>query len=183
MARRIVIDHPGSRNQEKDWLVTLGLGEAIPELQDIAQERHFPEGSKIFAAGDLPAGLFLLRSGRVRLSLPLDQQGNLISQTIMPGELLGLSEAVSGKPHELTATAESPSEAVLLPRTKFLKIMLGNPKFGLSVSAFISTQVEGAYDRIRMVRSRKPGAEPGRSQRPRGVAAHSRRRRSTGIGD
>lgn len=165
MARRIVVQHENSRNRKENWLVALGLEEAILELQNIAQKKYFSKGSTLFVAGELPAGLFLLRSGRVKLSLPLDRQSSLPSQVIRPGELLGLSETVAGKPHELTARAELPSEAVLFPRTPFLEIICQNPAFGLSISSFISKQVEDAYERIRMIRSHNPGYNPRKIQK------------------
>lgn len=163
MATQINAQHESRGSRQENWVTSSDLEEAIRELRSIAQQKYFPAGATIFAAGELPAGLFLLHSGEVRLFLPPGRQNNFVALTILPGGLLGLSEAVSGRPHEMTATAESPSEVALFPRTTFMKIIFQNPQFCLSLSAFISTQVEDAYERICMIRSDKPGARAWKS--------------------
>lgn len=146
-----------AQQQPRRRFFPFGPADAVLELNKIAVEKHYLKGLTLFTAGELPPSLFLLHSGRIRLFLPVDTQGSLSWQIIKPGGLLGLSETVSGKPHEFTARAELSSEVLFFPREAFLEIVSRHPAFWLSISSCISEQVEAAYERVRVKRSHATG--------------------------
>jgi len=63
----------------------------------------YPKGAVLFVEGQAPRGIFVLCKGRVKLSICATDGKTLILKIAEPGEVLGLSATVSGKPYELTA--------------------------------------------------------------------------------
>jgi CRP/FNR family cyclic AMP-dependent transcriptional regulator len=55
-----------------------------------------------------PQGIFVLLKGRVKLSIGATDGQTLILKIAEPGEVLGLSATVSGKPCELTTETIDP---------------------------------------------------------------------------
>ena len=160
------------QHQPRRRLFPFGPADAILELDKIAVEKYCMKGLILFTAGELPRNLFLLHSGRIRLYLPVDTQSSLPWQMIQPGGLLGLSETVSGKPHEFTARVELSAEILSFPREPFLEVISQYPVFWLSISSFISDQVEAAYERVRVIRSHATGNRTGKIKK--GLCLQSR---------
>jgi CRP/FNR family transcriptional regulator, cyclic AMP receptor protein len=63
----------------------------------------YPKGSILFLEGQAPRGIYVLCKGRVKLSLSANDGKILILKLAEPGEVLGLSATVAGKPYELSA--------------------------------------------------------------------------------
>jgi CRP/FNR family transcriptional regulator len=54
--------------------------------------------------------VFLLRAGKVKLSTASNGGRSLVARLALPGEVVGLSATVRGKPYEVTAETVGPSE-------------------------------------------------------------------------
>lgn len=66
---------------------------------------NFPKGSKLFIEGQPAKGIHILCCGRVKLSTCSEKGKIIILQIAEPGEILGLSSALSGSNHATTAEA------------------------------------------------------------------------------
>src|SRR5712692_1527451 len=88
--------------RDKQILSTLEP-EAAQDFRELQHRVAYPKGEKLFAEGGRPSGIFVLSTGSARLSIS-DADGNvLVSRKALPGEVLGLSAAVSGKLYHMTA--------------------------------------------------------------------------------
>src|SRR5215470_10922832 len=87
-----------------------GLPPAVSQaLEDAAFTTTYPSGSVLFTEGQSPRGIYLLRHGRVKLSVR-NRDGKLsILRIAQAGEVLGMSAAVSGAVSDRScdATAET----------------------------------------------------------------------------
>jgi len=68
-----------------------------------ARARSFGKGSILFFAGEPANGGYLLRRGRVKLSLDSPAGRSVIVHIAGPGEIVGLSAAIGAKQFALTA--------------------------------------------------------------------------------
>ena len=113
---------------------------------------HYPQQTVLFAEGQAPEGVFLLRSGRVKLTVSSRHGRNLFLGVVGAGELLGLGASVSGKAHELTASTLSPCEALFIPREDFLRFLRERPQVCVEVVRLLSDDLDAAYERMRDLR-------------------------------
>src|ERR1700743_1390891 len=83
---------------------------------------EYRRGNILFREGDESSAIFVLCSGRVKVSATSREGRTLILRIATAGDALGMSAALSGDEYEVTAEAIEPSQVRVL-RTKFLKQM------------------------------------------------------------
>ncbi|MGC2273862.1 MAG: Crp/Fnr family transcriptional regulator, partial [Candidatus Sulfotelmatobacter sp.] len=101
--------------------------EALFEFVSISERFVCPGAALILREGQEPASILLLLEGKVKLSLNSSDGRRLIVGFASPGEILGLTSAVSGYPYEVTAEAQFPCTISSLPRQSFLDFLLRAP--------------------------------------------------------
>ena len=80
-------------------------GEALAQFVAIAPEISRLRGESLFQEDETPKCVFVICSGRVKLSISSREGKKAILRIAGPGEILGLSSAMSGTPHETSAEA------------------------------------------------------------------------------
>ena len=91
-------------------------GEALAQFVAIAPEISRSRGESLFQEGETPKCVFVICSGRIKLSVSSREGKTAILRIAGPGEILGLSSAMSGTPHETSA------EAVEFCRVKAIRV-------------------------------------------------------------
>ena len=91
-------------------------GSAQAQFEAIAPEVTRARGEALFVEGEAPRHVFVICSGRVKLSVTSREGRTAILRIAGPGEILGISAAMSGAPHETSA------EAVELCRVKAIRV-------------------------------------------------------------
>src|SRR6476646_595638 len=90
--------------------------EALARFEAIAPEVSRSRGETLFVEGETPRYVFLICCGRVKLSVSSREGRTAILRVAGPGEILGISAAMGGTPHETTA------EAVELCRVQAIRV-------------------------------------------------------------
>jgi CRP-like cAMP-binding protein len=83
----------------------------------------YPTGAVLFAEGQAPRGVFIVRRGRAKLSICGSDGRTLILRIVEPGCPLGVAAAVSGRQYEATAETQEPCEISFLRQTDLLRLM------------------------------------------------------------
>src|SRR5215831_7748548 len=81
------------------------LPSTLQFLESAGCESVYPQGTLLFREGQGAAGVFVLHSGRVQLSISDNEGHSMPLRVAEPGEVLGLSATLSSRPHEVTAEA------------------------------------------------------------------------------
>lgn len=102
------------------------------------------EDKVLFRQGDTPMGLYVLRSGCVRMTMTARNGETLISTTMSQGALLGLPGFIGNQPYTLTAQAARGVELGLISRADFSELMLTNPALSLKVLNVLAAEVRNA---------------------------------------
>ena len=76
---------------------------ALQSFETIKYATAYPKGAVLFVEGQAPRGIFVLCKGRVKLSICSTEGKTLILKIAEPGEVLGLSATMTGKPYQLRA--------------------------------------------------------------------------------
>ena len=123
--------------------------DALQAFESIKYVTAYPKGSVLFVEGQPPRGIFILCQGRARLSICAPDGKTLILQISEPGEVLGLSATLSGKPYELTAETMEPCQVNLVKREDFLHFLEENSAASFRVAEQLSVKYNSACHEIR----------------------------------
>lgn len=124
---------------------------AVKRLSEITSASSYPKGATLFVEGQAPRGVFILCSGRVKLSTSSLDGKTLIVRISDPGEVLGLPATVTGKPYELTADVIEPAQANFVSRTDFLAFLREHGEAALRVAQQLGETYHAAVAEMRSI--------------------------------
>jgi CRP/FNR family cyclic AMP-dependent transcriptional regulator len=107
-------------------------------LEQEAVTTTYPTGAVLFAEGQTARGVFIVRRGRVKLSICGSDGRTLILRIVEPGCPLGVAAVVSGRQYEATAETQEPSEISFLRQSDLLRLMRLSGEIALWVTQHIS---------------------------------------------
>jgi len=122
---------------------------SVEDLEKIKFASAFPQGAILFVEGQDVRGVYIICSGRVKLSTTSREGKTLILRIAEPGEVLGLHATVSGKPYELTAETLQPCQLDFIKRDDFQRFLQNHADACLNAAQHLSQNVQSAYEMIR----------------------------------
>lgn len=114
-------------------------------LDQVSHRSTLPAGAILFVEGQLPRGLFILCSGKVKLSTTSRDGKVLILKTAEGGEPLGLSAAISGDAYEMTAETDTPCQLSFIDRKALLNLLQSHSEVGVHAAQSLSRDFQSAY--------------------------------------
>jgi CRP/FNR family transcriptional regulator len=124
---------------------------ATKEFQSIKISTSYPAGARLFLENEPAKGIYLLCSGKVKLSVSSKGGKTLILQLAGPGEILGLSASMSGIPYEVTAEILYPSKVSFIRREDFVSFINRFPEAYQAVIRQLNSQYATACEQLRTV--------------------------------
>jgi CRP/FNR family cyclic AMP-dependent transcriptional regulator len=124
---------------------------AIQALARITSPAVYPRGATLFVEGQSPRGVFILCSGRVKLSTCSADGRTLILRIADQGEVLGLPATVTEKSYELTAEVIEPTQANFIPRQDFLNFLREHGEIALRVAQQLGETYHSAIAEMRTI--------------------------------
>jgi uncharacterized membrane protein len=114
---------------------------AVAALTD---EAHFAANERLFHEHEIGGVCYVIRSGRVELSV-LDETGQkLVVDVVEPGELFGELSLFDGGNRSAGAVALTDVDALVLERDEFLAFLKRNPDAALDVLAALTKRIRRA---------------------------------------
>ena len=110
----------------------------------------YPKGATLFVEGEMPRGVFMLCTGKAKLTTSSSEGKTLIMKITEPGEILGASAALLGKPYEVSAETMEPSQVNFVRLADFLTLLGKHPDACLRTAQQLSAKY---HDTQREVRS------------------------------
>ncbi len=124
---------------------------AVQRLSVITSASSYPKGATLFVEGQAARGVFILCNGRVKLSTSSVNGRTLIVRIAEPGEILGLSAAVTGKPYEFTADVIEPTQTNFISRTDFLSFLREHSEVSLRAAQQLGETYHAAVAEMRSI--------------------------------
>jgi CRP/FNR family transcriptional regulator len=118
-------------------------------LEQAALTTSYPTGAVLFAEAQSPRGIYIVRRGRVKLSICGSDGRTLILRIVGSGCPLGVASVVSGRPYEATAETQEPSEISFLRQSDLLRLMRLHGDLALWVTQHISQDYASTCREIR----------------------------------
>lgn len=123
--------------------------EALIKLQTIKATSVYPKGTLLCLEGQPPRGIYVLCTGRAKLSTTSAEGKSIILRIAEPGEVLGLTAAVSNTPYEATIETMEPSQANFISQADFVHFLEAFPDVGMKVAQQLTHNCKCAYSEIR----------------------------------
>lgn len=124
---------------------------ALQRLSEITSAATYPRGATLFVEGQEPRGVFIVCSGRVKLSTSSREGKTLILRFASPGEVLGLAASVSGKPYQATAELLEACQINFIARPDFLQFLGQFGEAALRVAQQLSENYQLAVAEMRTI--------------------------------
>ena len=117
-------------------------------FKDAVITRGFGRGDVVFMEGDECTGLYVVRTGRVKLVSALSTGREHIIKILDAGDLLGLEVFYGGERYEKTAEAMEETELCYIDKGAFARIMEESPAVTRSLVTAMAAELSSAYERI-----------------------------------
>jgi CRP/FNR family transcriptional regulator len=122
--------------------------EALAHFEAIAPEVSRSRGEMLFVEGEKPRCVFLILSGRVKLSVSSREGRTAILRVAGPGEILGISAAMSGSAHETTAEAAELCRVKAIRVSDFLQLLQQFPEAAAEATSCLLREYRVALNNV-----------------------------------
>jgi len=138
-----------TRPLSKEHLL-LDLSQRVHDgLRAIAVPVSYKKGAILFVEGQRPEGVYILTTGRAKLSASSPDGKALLLRMAEPGEVIGLPGTVSGQAYALTAEALEPLRAEFIPRLPFLQFLREHGEAALRVAQIMTDIYHATFQEVR----------------------------------
>jgi len=150
VASRAVVDNSLQANPPMRVLPFNSPLRAIPGIDRVSRSRIYPRGAVVFHEGHSARGIYVLSSGRAKVSISSADGRKVIIRIATGGEVLGLYAGLTGRPFEATAEMVEGGRIDFISRQDLLNL-LGQQSFGLDLVEMFSRQFSDFVDHTRML--------------------------------
>lgn len=116
-------------------------------LSKACQERHYKAGTKIISQGDSGVGLYVIKSGKVRIVQTNSAGEEEELGTVDAGNVLGEMSLLDDLPRSASVIAIDDVTALLLPIWEFRTILQSHPDIAVKLLAVLSRRLRKAENR------------------------------------
>lgn len=106
---------------------------AATELRDLLRTRDVDAETVLFRAGDDGDAMYLIESGRVRITVSDEDQRQIVLAELARGDFFGEMAIIDGKQRSADATVVEPAKFAVLSRESFLRFIRDNPIVALEM--------------------------------------------------
>src|SRR6266576_2459931 len=107
--------------------------EAAGELRDLLRTRDVAAGDLLFRTGDNGDAMYLIESGRVRITITDDDKKTIILAELAQGDFFGEMAIIDGKQRSADAIVSEAARLAILSRDNFLRFIRNNPTVALEM--------------------------------------------------
>ncbi|HZP63914.1 MAG TPA: Crp/Fnr family transcriptional regulator [Terriglobales bacterium] len=123
--------------------------EALKVLLDISYPVGYPEHALVISEDQPCQAVFMLHSGRAKLSTKSRDGKRVMLRIASPGEILGLSSVLLGVGYDITAETLARSVVRVTKREDFLDFLRSYADLSCSLLAPLASEYEAALDSLR----------------------------------
>lgn len=151
VARRAVVGDIPPANPAMRVLPFNSPLRAIPGIDRVSRSRIYPRGAVVFHEGHMSRGIYVLSSGRAKVSISSADGKKLIIRIANGGDVLGLYAGMTGRPFEATAEMIEGGRVDFISRHDLLNLLGHQQSFGLDLVEMFSRQFSDFVDHTRML--------------------------------
>src|SRR5713101_7550233 len=106
---------------------------AATELRSLLRTENKRADTTLFRAGELGDAMYLIESGRVRISVSDDERRQIVLAELARGDFFGEMAIIDGKQRSADAIVSEAARLAILSRENFLRFIRNNPTVALEM--------------------------------------------------
>jgi CRP/FNR family cyclic AMP-dependent transcriptional regulator len=132
---------------------------AARELRSLLSEKNVSRNTRLFRQGDMGDAMYLIESGRVRISIRDHDKKDLVLAELAQGDFFGEMSLIDGRQRSADAHVIEDSRLAILSRQAFLLFVRSNPDIALEMLSALSDRLRRTDELLRSRVSRNANDE------------------------
>ena len=133
--------------------------DAARELRDLLLEKVVPQNTRLFDQGDTGDAMYLIESGRVRISIRDDDKQELTLADLAQGDFFGEMSIIDGRQRSADARVLEDARLAILSRADFLRFVRTKPDVALEMLSALTDRLRRTDELLRSRVSRNANEE------------------------
>jgi len=133
--------------------------DAANELRSLLEVREVPNATALFRSGDKGDALFLIESGRIRISIHDADGSEVTLAELARGDFFGEMAIIDGNPRSADATVIEAARLAVLSRENFLAFVHRKPDVALRMLSAVTHRLRRTDELLRQRVSRNANEE------------------------
>lgn len=133
--------------------------EAATELRRLLSDKRVPQHTRLFKQGEKGDAMYLIESGRVRISIRDDDDQELTLAELAQGDFFGEMSIIDGRQRSADATVIEDAQFAILSREAFLLFVRSNPDVALEMLSALTDRLRRTDELLRSRVSRNANEE------------------------
>jgi len=139
--------------EARDLLRTVPIFSELSEadceaLAQLSSRRRYPKDTVVFFENDEGDSLFMIVSGRIKVTILGDDGREVILTVLGPGEFFGEMALLDDEPRSATAIAIEECELLSLQRSDFEGVLAAKPSISMALIGVLTTRLRKANHQI-----------------------------------
>jgi CRP/FNR family cyclic AMP-dependent transcriptional regulator len=133
--------------------------EAAKDLRNLLSDRVVPRNTRLFRQGDNGDAMYLIESGRVRISIRDDESQEVTLAELAQGDFFGEMSIIDGRQRSADAHVIEDARLAILSRDAFLSFVRTSPDVALEMLSALTDRLRRTDDLLRSRVSRNVNEE------------------------
>ncbi|HJP91247.1 MAG TPA: DUF1003 domain-containing protein [Pyrinomonadaceae bacterium] len=133
--------------------------EATSDLRNLLSDKIVPRNTRLFRQGDKGDAMYLIESGRVRISIRDDDKQEVTLAELAQGDFFGEMAIIDGRQRSADAQVIEDARLAILSREAFLSFVRANPDVALEMLSALTDRLRRTDDLLRSRVSRNVNEE------------------------
>jgi uncharacterized membrane protein len=132
---------------------------AATELRSLLSDKKVPQNTRLFRQGDKGDAMYLIESGRVRISIRDNADQEVILAELAQGDFFGEMAIIDGRQRSADARVIEDAQFAILSRDAFLSFVRNNPDVALEMLSALTDRLRRTDELLRSRVSRNANEE------------------------
>jgi CRP/FNR family cyclic AMP-dependent transcriptional regulator len=133
--------------------------DAAKDLRDLLSDKVVPQNTRLFRQGDKGDAMYLIESGRVRISIRDDDKQEVTLAELAQGDFFGEMAIIDGRQRSADAQVVDDARLAILSRDAFLSFVRANPDVALKMLSALTDRLRRTDNLLRSRVSRNVNDE------------------------
>ena len=133
--------------------------DAARELRSLLSDKTVLQDTRLFRQGDKGDAMYLIESGRVRISIRDDDEHEVVLAELAQGDFFGEMSIIDGRQRSADAKVIEDARFAILSRDAFLSFVRTNPDVALEMLSALTDRLRRTDDLLRSRVSRNANEE------------------------
>ncbi len=133
--------------------------DAARELRSLLSDKRVPQNTRLFRQGDKGDAMYLIESGRVRISIRDEEEQEVVLAELAQGDFFGEMSIIDGRQRSADAKVIEDAQLAILSRDAFLSFVRNNSDVALEMLSALTDRLRRTDELLRSRVSRNVNEE------------------------